>query len=243
MTYKLTNKKINKYQFHNNFIFIGDQNWAIFPWSSNNWLSILFYAKYTPEDSEYWFIESLQQISSNQFLVKLVYSLVYVKPDNVGLGLSEVITAYLETRKEDEDVEEAYESLMEFLNYLEVTWVGKQLRGDHRTPPMHPVLLWNTYKEVLNSLPVTNNQVDSHNAIWNSTLSRHPNLWDILDRFQRLQASAETMLREDSLATNVPNVNKQKKQLPLVFKADLRKMIDLWKYASRNNIVRLFGDN
>ena len=143
LTYKLTNKKINKYQFHNNFIFIGDQNWAIFPWSSNNWLSILFYAKYTPEDSEYWFIESLQQISSNQFLVKLVYSLVYVKPDNVGLGLSEVITAYLETRKEDEDVEEAYESLMEFLNYLEVTWVGKQLRGDQRTSSMYPVLLWN----------------------------------------------------------------------------------------------------
>ena len=60
------------------------------------------------------------------FLAKLVFSLVYVKPTNVGYGYSDVILSYLESKKDDdEDIEEKYASLLELTNYIETTWVGK----------------------------------------------------------------------------------------------------------------------
>ena len=183
-----------------------------------------------------------------QFLIKLVFSLVYVKPEDVGHGLTEVFLAYLESQKDHEEFEEVYELLLELINYLEVTWIGKLMRGDTRAPPMYAVLLWNKYNEVLTGLPLTNNQVESHNAKWNATLAKKPTLWDVLDGFQRQEASAETILREDSLATNVVNTdrNKQRNQKHMNYQADLRKMVESYNNMPlgiyMNNIVRFFND-
>ena len=58
----------------------------------------------------------------------------------LALASVKLYKPHLETRRKDKEV---YESLMEFLNYQEVTWVGKQLGGDQRTPPICAVLFWN----------------------------------------------------------------------------------------------------
>ena len=76
-------------------------------------------------------------------------------------------------------------------------------------------------------------------------------LWQTL-RGQRLPETgviAETMLREDSLATNVPNadLNKQRKKNLLSCQADLKKMVESYDNMPlgvyMNNIVRFFKDD
>ena len=187
---------------------------------------------------------------TTMFLVKLVFSLVYVKPTDVVYGYSDVVLTYLESKKDvDEDIEENYASLLEFTNYIDTTWVGKvQTRTGVRTP-LYAVELWNKYAEVLEGLPVTKNQCESFDAKWNATLSKKPKLWEILAGFQRQESFAETMLREDSLATNVPNadLNKQRKKNLLSCQADSKKMVESYENMPlgiyMNNIVRFFKDD
>ena len=80
---------------------------------------------------------------------------------DVGYGYSDVVLTYLESKKDvDEDIEENLIFKI-FTNYIETTWVGKmQTRTGARTP-LYAVDLWNKYAEVLEGLPVTNNQCES----------------------------------------------------------------------------------
>ena len=83
------------------------------------------------------------------------------------------------------------------------------------------------------------------NEFWNSTL---PNVWEVIEGFQRQKACAGVMLREDSLATNVANTDesKERNQQQRVYREDLKRMVQNYNNVPItvycNNIVRFFKD-
>ena len=144
-----------------------------------------------------------QQIDFN-FFVKMIFSLVYIRPADVITAWEDVVLAFFDEHENDEGFDECAEPLTDFIAYIERTWLGKKVgRSGHRQVPLFPIESWNKHNAVLNGEPLTNNYAESFNHGFASSVETSPNLLNIITAFQRKDSWAEKTLQEESLAVGV----------------------------------------
>ena len=67
------------------------------------------------------------------------------------------------------------------LDYFERTYIGWRI-GAHRRAPTYSIEFWNLHENVINDDPRTNNKVEGHHNLINSTLGfNHPTIWKSID--------------------------------------------------------------
>ena len=102
----------------------------------------------------------------------------------------------------ENDVLTAYEALEEILpteafpilDYFERTYIGRRV-GAQRRPPLFRIDFWNVHNQVLNDDPRTNNKVEGHHNLINSTLGyKHPTIWKFIDGLKKLQHGNKTRI-------------------------------------------------
>lgn len=94
-------------------------------------------------------------------------------------------------------VSEAPEEILEFADYVEVTYVkGRPRRGRRAAiPPSFPPQLWNVYQLVLNGRQRTNNVVEGWNSKFQKmVVSHHVNIWKFVENLQNDQHDNESLI-------------------------------------------------
>jgi hypothetical protein len=72
------------------------------------------------------------------------------------------------------------------INYFEDNFIGRPDRRGIRKQPTFPIISWNVYDRVLESLPRTNNSVEGwHNGFQRSLMCSHPSLWRLIEQLQK----------------------------------------------------------
>ena len=128
-----------------------------------------------------------------QVLLDLIYTLCMVPPDDVVYAFESVIEPYHEDNLADH---EDYEYVLNFISYVENTYIGKLNRRGERRPPLFPIPIWNIYQSILAQNNTTNNGVESWNGRWNNTIGTNHNLWRIINGFKKEDSLARTKLQE-----------------------------------------------
>lgn len=107
-------------------------------------------------------------------LVRQIPALAFVPP-------AQVINAYniLEQHMPIE--------VIPILDYFERTYIGRRI-GAQRVAPLFAIEFWNVNERVINDDPRTNNKVEGHHNMINTTLGfKHPTIWKFIDGLKTLQ--------------------------------------------------------
>ena len=64
---------------------------------------------------------------------------------------------------------------IDYFDYFESTYIGRQVRGRRQTPRIHPNK-WSQYQSVLSRQKLTNNCVEGWNNAWSQSSLIHPNI-------------------------------------------------------------------
>ena len=69
------------------------------------------------------------------------------------------------------------DEMLPLLDYFERTYIGRGI-GNQRRAPMFNIEFWNVHNRVINDDPRTNNKLEGHHNLLNSTLGfSHPTIW------------------------------------------------------------------
>ena len=129
---------------------------------------------------------SNQCVDIQQFL-RLLWALCYVPKEEVlSVYLDHVLPKMPEVDEEvDENQEEAAEygeALEKFMDYFELTWVGKvNKRTNLRGKPKFALDLWNKFDAAESGRDdLTNNNSEAQNSVQKMLLPMSPNIWAVL---------------------------------------------------------------
>ena len=84
--------------------------------------------------------------------------------------------------------------MLPILDYFERTYIGRTI-GAQRRAPLYAIDFWNANGQVINDDPRTNNKVEGHHNLINSTLGfKHPTIWKFIDGLKKLQNGNKTKI-------------------------------------------------
>lgn len=104
-------------------------------------------------------------------------ALAFVPPEDV-------VVAYEELVNSEFYVDHA-EQLLDILEYMDKTWIGRLMRGGRRRQALYPIEIWNQHQNVEMNLHKTNNFVESWNNTFNGGGSSNN-----LEIYRRFKATA-----------------------------------------------------
>ena len=105
-------------------------------------------------------------------------------------------------------VQQMKNEMLPVIDYFERTYIGPVIGGQQR-PPMYDIEFWNVYGHVLNDDPRTNNKVEGHHNLINTTLGfKHPAIWKLIDGLKKLHNQNKTKIA--SLIAQGPTQRKKK---------------------------------
>ena len=132
-----------------------------------------------------------KQDENFQVGMQLVYTLMYVPPEDVGLAWEEVVEAFFEDNFAD------VPEVQDYLSYVENTFIGKvNGRSGMRKNPRFSIISWSSYERIMNGQPTTNNSVESWNGKWNKTHPDNHNVLRLITGFQKEDSFARTKFYE-----------------------------------------------
>ena len=121
-------------------------------------------------------------------------------PDDIYYSLNML----MESLDEDTD-----NTLGDFLQYFEATWLGVVQRGRRRRPKFEAEL-WSVHERTLNDLPRTNNALEGwHNGFKKRMVITHPTENKLINKIRSEQASTEMAIEQIFQGNDVGRKNKE----------------------------------
>ena len=157
-------------------------------------------------------VDLFNQSQEFQLFLNMVYSLAYVKPDDIVEVYDTVILEYLE---ENADLWPDWsDEIQQFVAYMDRTWIGNPplTRNGRRRNPLFSFDLWNKWSEVQGNLPITNNSNEAYNNQWNRTTEANATMWTIIYNFQREDALSRKTVLDSMTDANSENYAVKERQ-------------------------------
>jgi len=130
-----------------------------------------------------WFTEDAE----HALRIKCFQALALVPPQDVTQRFQEFVATF-----SDEDVQ----SLREYIDYFETTWIGA-VRLNSRRQPLFPIRCWNVFHRVQHDLPRTNNSIEGwRNAFSKRVSMSHPTLRRLVKKIMQEQGSNEIVIEQ-----------------------------------------------
>ena len=86
------------------------------------------------------------------------------------------------------------DEMLPLLDYFKRTYIGRRI-GNQRRAPMFSIEFWNVHNRVINYVPRTNNRLEGHHNLINSTLGfSHPTIWKFIGGLKKLQNGNKTKI-------------------------------------------------
>ncbi|CAF1089264.1 unnamed protein product [Brachionus calyciflorus] len=117
-----------------------------------------------------------------------------------------------------------------WVGFNQVSWVcrGKNRRAiSENKKPLFDIILWNVHSRINESLPRTNNFVESWHKAFSSMLNSHPLVYSLIDAFKKEQKKTEDLIIQ--LQTGI-----QYKRQPAYFILDKRIQELMKEYTIEN---------
>lgn len=156
--------------------------------------------------------------------IKMIASLTFVPVHDVLFAYDSLIMTEYFVANDD--------LLSQFLNYFEFTWVGQKTRNNTRKPPLFGIDLWNSYEDVKNDLPRTNNAVEGwHHRFANIIDKQHAEIGTMINSIKKEQNLTEVLIEQLKTGREIAQPKRKKYK---TFDTRLKNVIDDY---DRDNIV------
>ena len=130
-----------------------------------------------------WFTED----SEHALRIKCFQAQAFVPPQGVTQRFEDFVATF-----SNEDVQ----SLREYIDYFETTWIGAVCLRSRRQP-LFPIWCWNVFHRVQHDLPQTNNSIEGwHNAFSTRVSISHPTLRRLVKKIMQEQGSNQIVIEQ-----------------------------------------------
>ena len=159
------------------------------------------------------------KIQDFEILVKSIYALAYCPPDEVSAYYQEGVLDVLLVKAcktideyqpkanakdlkgkpwemTDEDKEALKESINDYLNYIEKTFVGAKSRTGTTKPRFSPNI-WSVHDAALHMEPTDTNRNEGLNSVLRGTVSHNAGVWQLLEALIGMEAKTRVKRDED----------------------------------------------
>ena len=128
-----------------------------------------------------------------QEMYKLILALAFVPIQDVETVFENFIGPVYNRHLDNEAFSE---DAIDYLSYLETTYLGQVDRRGKRRAPRIKLENWSQYESVMNDIPMTSSAAESFNSNWNTGSSSNPTIWPTLEHMKSEDGVAHAKWRE-----------------------------------------------
>lgn len=162
-----------------------------------------------------------------QLKIKMFSALAFVPPPDVQDTFDIIV---------NDPFYSSSQSIEEFVDYFEDTWIGRRRRGGRRRVPMFETNEWNCYQRVLEDVSKTNNSVEGWHRAFSVMLGAdHPTIWRLIEALQKEQS-----LNELKIAQYLSGQHPRQSRLHYRVTAERLKIV-VQDYGNRSNLDYVKG--
>lgn len=142
-----------------------------------------------------------------QLLIRHIWSMVYIRPDDIVVAWETVIRDKLNRGLNSWDLYQ--KEIKAFIKYFDCQWVGElNARTKIRRKPAYPHHMWNKFEAVGATRSRTNNAMEGYNHAFSLSLPARASEWVLIDRFKAEEAMAKRTLLDRAMGQ--PGIEKSK---------------------------------